>query len=211
MCAWMPRSESGPTARTRSIASGACAIAKPNFESAWPVEIFSWVSPRTSGVTRTSTGCSPPVGERALGDELLEALDLVEVVDHDRAHAMAHRHAQLRLRLRVAVEDDPLGLEAGDEREMQLAAGGHVAPQPLLGEQAQHRRAGEGLGGEDDVEVGVAGLAGRVEEGAGAGAQVLLGDDVGGRAELARELDRVAAADLEPPLLVEAAAERECA
>ena len=39
----------------RSIAAGASAIEKPNFESAWPVEIFSCVSPRTSGVTRIST------------------------------------------------------------------------------------------------------------------------------------------------------------
>ena len=109
------------------------------------------------------------------------------------------------------MQDDPLGREAGGEREMQLAAGGHVAPQPLLGEQAQHGGAGEGLGGEHDVEVGVAGVAAGVEESAGAGAQVVLGDDVGGRAELARELDRVAAAHLEPAALVEAAAERECA
>ena len=39
------------------------------------------------------------------------------------------------------------------------------------------------------------------------GAQVVLGDDVGRRAELARQLDRVAAAHLEPAGLVEAAAE----
>ena len=44
--------------------------------------------------------------------------------------------------------------------------------------------------------------------GAGAGAHVVLGVDVGGGAELARELDHVAAADLEVAALVDAAAER---
>jgi len=39
--------------------------------------------------------------------------------------------------------------------------------------------------------------------------QVLLGDDVGWGAEALRELDRVAAADLETPALIEAAADRE--
>ena len=48
-----------------------------------------------------------------------------------------------------------------------------------------------------------------LHERAGARAQVVLGDDVGRRAELARELDRVAAADLEAAALVQAAAERE--
>ncbi len=50
-------------------------------------------------------------------------------------------------------------------------------------------------------------LARGADEGAGAGAQVLLGDDVGRRAELAGELERVAAADLEDAALVQAAAQ----
>ena len=40
------------------------------------------------------------------------------------------------------------------------------------------------------------------EERARPRAQVVLGDDICRRAELARELDRVAAADLQPPVLV---------
>ena len=55
----------------------------------------------------------------------------------------------------------------------------------------------------------LAGGAARRQESAGAGAQVVLGDDIGGRAELAGQLERVAAADLEAAALVEAAAERE--
>ena len=46
----------------RAIAAGTSPIEKPNLESAWPVEIFSCVSPRTSGVTRIKTfwGTPPP-------------------------------------------------------------------------------------------------------------------------------------------------------
>ena len=41
----------------RSMAAGASASEKPNFVSAWPVEMWSCVSPRTSGVTRIITSC----------------------------------------------------------------------------------------------------------------------------------------------------------
>ena len=93
------------------------------------------------------------------------------------------------------------------QRQRQLAAGGHVAGQPLLGEHPVDGGAGERLGGEQHVAVGVPGRE-AVDAGAGASAQVVLGDDVGGRAELRGQLDRVAAADLEVPALVDAAAER---
>ena len=155
MCACTPCSDS-PSARcTRANASPACSIEKPNFESAWPVEIFSCVSPRTSGVTRTSTCCSPPRA-RAPREQTLQALDLVEVVEHDQPNAALQRHAQLGLGLGVAVQHDALGRKARVQREVQLAAGGHVAPQPLLREQRQHRRAGKRLGGEHHVQVLVA-------------------------------------------------------
>ena len=58
------------------------------------------------------------------------------------------------------------------------------------------------------MEVLVAGVAAGLQERPRPRAQVVLGDHVGGRAELARQLDRVAAADLETAALVEAAAER---
>ena len=137
----------------------------------------------------------------------LETIDLVEVVDHDQPDARIERHPQLRLGLRVAVQHDPLGREARVQREVQLAAGGHVAPQALLREQREHGGAGERLGGEHHVEVLVARLRAGLHEGARARAQVVLGDHVGGRAELARQLDRVAAADLQAAALVQAAAE----
>ena len=53
------------------------------------------------------------------------------------------------------------------------------------------------------MEVAVSGVAAGLHEGPRAGAQIVLGDDVRGRAELPGELDRVAAADLQAAALVE--------
>ena len=71
-----------------------------------------------------------------------------------------------------------------------------VDGQALLLEHAQHRRARERLGGEHDLPV-----PHRGPELARAGAQVVLGDGVERRAELARQLDRVAAADEQAAVL----------
>ncbi len=73
----------------------------------------------------------------------LQPVDLVEVIDHDQPHARLQRHPQLGFGLGVAVHHDPLGRIAGVQRQVQLARGGHVAPQSLLREQAQHGRARE--------------------------------------------------------------------
>ena len=144
---------------------------------------------------------------RAPGGDSLEPLDLVERVDDDVADAGVDGLLELGVALVVAVHVDPLGVEAGVQRQVQLAAGGDVAGEPLLGEEPQGRRAGKGLAREDDLEV-----VGALGEGgldrAGAGAHVVLRVDVGGRAELGRELDHVAAADLESAALVDAAAQR---
>ncbi len=156
MCACSPLNASPSIACTRAIASCACAIEKPNFESAWPVEIFSCVSPRTSGVTRTSTRCSDAA---ALGEQPLEPVDLVEVVHHDQPHSEPQGHAELGLGLGVAVQHDPLRPKARRERQVKLASRGDVAPQPLLREHPQDGRAGEGLGGEHDLEVVMARVA----------------------------------------------------
>jgi hypothetical protein len=142
-------------------------------------------------------------------DESGKTVDLVEVVDHDQGDLRAQSHLQLGHGLGVAVHHDPLGSEAGVQGQMKLAAGGHVAPEPLLGEQAEHGGAGKGLGGEHHVEVLVAGGATSLDERVCARTQVLLGDDVRRRAELAGQLDRVAPPHLDVAALVEAAAERE--
>jgi hypothetical protein len=93
------------------------------------------------------------------------------------------------------VQVDAPGREAGVQRQVQLAARGHVAAQPLLGEQAQDGRAGQRLGGEHDLARSVVMRGERGRERPRAGAQVVLGEHVGGRAVLARERLRVAAAD----------------
>jgi hypothetical protein len=106
------------------------------------------------------------------------------------------------------VQDDPLGREAAAQRAGQLAARRDVAADPLLGEDPVDRRARERLGGEVDLEVHVVGAEG-VDEGPGAGPQVVLHHDVRRRAELAGEVDGVAPPELQAAARVELRAERE--
>ena len=141
------------------------------------------------------------------GGDPLEPVDLVERVDDDVADAAGQRVLQLGRGLVVAVHVDPLGIEAGAQREVQLAAGRDVAGQSGLGEDPQRRGAGERLARVEDLEV-VGARGEGVLDRAGAQAQVVLGVDVGGRAELARQLDHVTAADLEPSGGVDPRAER---
>ena len=75
-------------------------------------------------------------------------------------------------------------------------------PSPSCANNAQHRGRGERLGGEHDLEVLLAGTGERGEEGSRTAAQVVLGDDVGGRAETLGELHHVAAADLQVAAVV---------
>src|SRR3954469_15322308 len=143
---------------------------------------------------------------RARRHSVLEQVDVGVVVDHDVPDAGVHGLGDLLRRLRVAVQVDARGVEGGLEGDGQLAARGDVAGQALLAEDAQHRRAGERLGGEVDLEVLAArGVGG--DEGPRALAHVVLDDHVGRRAELARQLDRVASAQLEVPGLGDPAAE----
>ena len=136
----------------------------------------------------------------------LQAVELVGVVHHDQAHTHPKRRRELGFGLSIAVHHDPLCRVARVQRQVQLPGGGDIAPQALLREEGEHRGAGKRLRGEHDVEVIVA-LPG-AQERLGAGTHVILGDHVGGRPELLRELDRVAAAHLHPPALVQPAAER---
>ena len=198
-----PTSRRCGEAAIRSIAPGASPSPKPNFESAWPVEIAAWVSPETSGVTRIRTSWTTP----RLARHLLEALDVVQRVEHDVADARLERELELGDRLGVAVQVDAAGVKAAGQRQRQLTTGGDVTGQALLRQHPVDGRAGERLGGEQHVTVGVARRQ-PADVGAGTGAQVVLGDDERRRAELVRELDRVAAADLEVAAVVDAAADR---
>ena len=127
------------------MSAGASSSETPNLASGLPVSIAACVSPGTAGLTRSST--------RWVG-RALEAVDVVGVVDHDHADAGVERVADVEVALGVAVQQDVLGIEAGGQRDRQLAGRGDVAAQPLLGEDARDRRARERLGGE--VHVGAA-------------------------------------------------------
>ena len=110
--------------------------------------------------------------------------------------------------LRVAVQVDALrGRSRPPARARSSPPEATSQPIPSSAEQPVDGGAGERLGGEDDLEVVGAGRE-RLHEGPRSRAHVVLGDDVSRRAELARELDRVAAADLQPPGLAHAAAHR---
>ena len=104
---------------------------------------------------------------------------------------------ELGRRLVVPVHVDPRGVEAGLEGQVQLATRGHVHRQPLLGEQAQAAVHGNALLAYTTSKRSVRSPKARMKR-AGALAHVVLGVHVGGRAELAGQLDHVAAADLQP-------------
>ena len=115
---------------------------------------------------------------------------------------------QLVLGLVVAVHEDALRVDACLERQIQLAAGRDVDREPLLRHQPVGGRDRERLRRVDDLEV-VRARRERLDVGAGAGPHVVLGVDVGGGAESIRQLDDVAAADLEMAALVHPRAERD--
>src|ERR1700761_3483644 len=130
-----------------------------------------------------------------LVEEALAALDLVEGVEDQVADSGPRRHQDLLVGLVVAVHVDPGRVEPRGERDVELAAGGDVDRQPLLGEELVGGGGREGLARVEDLAVDAAALEG-LAVGAGTGAHVVLGVDVGGGAVLFGELDHVAAADL---------------
>ena len=98
-------------------------------------------------MTRISTCCGAV-------EQPLAALDLVEGVEDQVADAgPTRREEDLLVALVVAVHVDAARVEAGAQRHVQLAAGGDVDREPLLGEEAVGGGAGEGLAGEEDLEV----------------------------------------------------------
>ena len=118
------------------------------------------------------------------------------------------RLAQLGLALGVAVQVDPLG-----RRRRPCSASASSPPeatsQPRPSSANSRRTAVHGnafVAKTSDVRSCERSNAARNAR--ARAAQVVLGDDVGGRAELAGELERVAAADLQAPALVEGGADR---
>ena len=127
--------------------------------------------------------------------EALEPVDVVGVVDDDHADAGGERVADVAVALGVAVQQDVRGIEAGGERDRQLAGGGDVAAEPLLGQDPRHRRARQRLGREVHVGLGVAARRTPSRYSRAVVAQALLVDHERGRAELGREVGERAAAD----------------
>jgi hypothetical protein len=143
----------------------------------------------------------------AVAREPLEAVDVVERVDHHAPHAGIDGGPHVRVVLRVAVEIDASRVRAALKGQEQLAPGGHVAREPLLGEEAVGRGAGERLRREQNLAVPVAALE-LSPVLTRAAAKVSLVVHVDGRPELATELRHATAADDEVAPVVGAAATR---
>ena len=80
-------------------------------------------------------------------------LDLVERVEDQVADAGVERVAELALGLVVAVQVDALGIEAGGQRHVELAAGGDVNREPLLAHQPVGGGAGKRLARVDHLAI----------------------------------------------------------
>ena len=115
-----PTSRRWSVANTRRTAAIAAPLASenPNFWSSCAVEMNSWVCASTPTVTRTSTSWTTP---RRAGD-VVQALDLEHRVEHHVPDAGLDGGGQLGDGFVVAVQRDPLGREAGMQRDGQLAA-----------------------------------------------------------------------------------------
>ena len=201
-----PTSSSAGRARACFTASSAWPVTmgKPNLLSRTPVVVWRWVCGSTLGDMRSRMGWRLPAAAR----QPVQELQLVQVVDHHPADAVFQRLPQLLLRLVVAVEGDPLGREVHRAGDGELAAGDDVQAHLLLGQEGGQGSAQVGLGGVADAAIGVAAAELRPEL-AALVAQGLLVEDVQGRAELARQLDRIAASDGQMAVVVHRRGERQ--
>ena len=107
-CSPSRRSRSEP--RRRSIARRASAGARPNLESSWPVATAACVSGRHPGDDAHEHGL-------LAAHEPLEAIDVVEVVDHHRSDAGVDGALEVLVGLRVAVQVDALRVDARRDRD----------------------------------------------------------------------------------------------
>ena len=196
-----PRARAGRRRRGARWRRGADCRPKPNFVFGPPVEIDGWVSGLTPGATRSWTRW-----RRAVGHEALELVDVVVVVDHDVADAGVQRLGQLGLGLRVAVQVD-----AARGRSRRSARCASSPPEAT----SQARPSSAGCAGPPCTGTPWRRSGPRSRRSGprrprrrrrARVAEVVLDDDVGGRAELARQRDGVAAAELQVPGLGDAAA-----
>ena len=128
-----------------------------------------------------------------LGRDRGDALDLVEGVDDDAAHAVVEGVADLGDALVVAVQADAVARDAGPLGHGELAAGAHVEVQALVVDPPRDLGAEERLAGVEHVGTtrqAVEHLGIRLLEIPCARTEVVLVDDVCRRAELACQLGR---------------------
>jgi len=126
----------------------------------------------------------------------LETFDLGEGVDDEGSDADVEGKPDLGCGLVVPVEVDAPCREGGEPRRGELAARGHVQREPFLGDELTHGAAGERLARVDDLErTRIHGE--RLEVRPALSAQGGLVVDEERRPERVRQLDDVAAPDLE--------------
>ena len=132
------------------------------------------------------------------GADAFQQIQFVKAVHHDAPDAGGHRLGQFRRRLVVAVKIDALRRHLGGQGHRQLAAGYHIQPQPLLGENPRQRRVDVGFGGVHRPRVGAAGGKGAGKLPA-AGAQGGFVQHIKGRAVMFGQRRGIAAADAQMP------------
>ena len=135
MCRWTPAT-SRPASRAAAAAASASAGGSPNFEPWWAVRIFSCVSASIPGVTRTRARRTPAAAARCASSSASSTTNRTSRFGGG---------PQLLVALVVAVHDDPLALDPGAPRELELAERRDVGAEALGREQPQERDVRERL------------------------------------------------------------------
>ena len=212
MCACSPRSSSPSTRSIRAIASRDLGHREAELRVGLAGrDLLRASRPRTSGRDAHQHRLAPRARRaRPRRSAAAQALDLVEVVDHDQPDAVASAMRSSASDLALPCSTMRSGRKARAQREVQLAARCDVAPEALLRRTAR-RTAVQGKAFEANTTCEVARGRARARP---------RGTRARGRAGRPRrrrtpgvpnsrgELDHVAAADLEPAALVQPAAER---
>ncbi|MDT5327935.1 MAG: hypothetical protein QOF25_5087 [Mycobacterium sp.] len=144
----------------------------------------------------------------ARGHDALEAVDVVEVVDHDQPDPVPHSQLELLVGLGVAVQDQSGRVGAGLQRGQDFTAARNVEVQALLDHHPLNRRAGERLRRERHVHPRPA-TAERGQVVAGPLAQHVLGHHDRGGAEAGRDVIEPTAADHQGAVAVQPGSGRE--
>ena len=134
------------------------------------------------------------------GRDLVDPVDLAHVLDRD-ARARLDRETEVLAGLAAAVDRDPLGVDAGPQRALQLLGGVDVSARALVGQDLSGREQRVGLEGRQHVDwpVRPAGLEGGAEA-THVGPQLRLGEHEQRRAVLLGEVAGGHLLDEQPPV-----------